>query len=99
LSKFWRDREEVSLREAVRKMTGLAAEVAGIVDRGLLLPGYRADIVVFDPEEVRDLSTYREPTRPPRGIACVINNGHVVIQDGEHTGARPGRAIRRDWST
>jgi N-acyl-D-amino-acid deacylase len=81
------------LEEAVRKMTSLPANVLGLMDRGLLRPGYAADLVLFDPETVKDNATYEQPAAYPAGVAYVIVNGATVIDKGQHTGARPGRAL------
>ena len=83
------------LEEAVRKMTALSAARFGLKDRGVLRAGAYADLVVFDPETVIDAATFDDPKRPAEGIAMVFVNGRPVWQDGAHTGARPGRALRR----
>jgi N-acyl-D-amino-acid deacylase len=83
------------LEDAVRKMTSLNAAKLGIEDRGLLRPGNWADVTVFDPERVIDRATYEAPFQYPEGIEYVIVNGQVVLEKGKHTGARPGRALRR----
>jgi N-acyl-D-amino-acid deacylase len=77
-------------------MTSLNAAKLGIQDRGLLRPGNWADITVFDPEKVIDRSTYTAPFQYSDGIDYVIVNGQVVLERGKHSGARPGRAIRRN---
>ncbi len=82
------------LEDAVRKMTSLNATKLGILDRGLLRVGNFADVVVFDPERIIDRSTYEEPFQYSEGIVHLVVNGRLVLQQGEHTGARPGRAIR-----
>jgi N-acyl-D-aspartate/D-glutamate deacylase len=64
-------------------------------DRGLLAPGYYADITIFDPQHVIDRATYTEPFQYGEGILYVIVNGQLVLDSGQHTGARPGRALRR----
>jgi N-acyl-D-aspartate/D-glutamate deacylase len=84
--------------DAVRKMTSLNATKAGLWQRGLLVPGYFADLTVLDPEQVQDRATYEEPFQYSEGIDYVIVNGQVVLDDGQHTGARPGRALRRAGS-
>ena len=76
-------------------MTGAPAARLGLTDRGRLADGLKADIVVFDPARVRALATYDEPRQFPAGIPFVIVNGGLVIDGGEHTGALPGRALRR----
>jgi N-acyl-D-amino-acid deacylase len=89
-------REDViSLQEAVRKMTGAPAQVMDFKDRGLLREGYVADITVFNPDEVEDVATFTDPQRYAAGIVYVIVNGEIVIEECEHTGKLPGRALRR----
>ncbi len=95
LGHYSRDLGVVKLEEMVRKMTSLPARRLGLADRGLLRPGHAADIVCFDPGRVRDNATYEEPRRLPDGIPHVIVNGEQVVVDGRHTGALPGRALRR----
>jgi len=95
LGEFVRERALLGLEEAVRKMTSAPAARLGLTDRGLLADGYRADVVVFDPATVRANATYDEPRRYPDGIEQVIVNGVAVISDGRHTGATPGRVLRR----
>jgi N-acyl-D-amino-acid deacylase len=95
LGRYARDLGLLSLREAVHKMTGAPARVLGLVERGLLREGYWADLTVFDPATVIDLATYEDPHRYPQGIATVIVNGVVVVDAGQHTGALPGRVLRR----
>ena len=79
----------------VRRMTGMPAARFGLVDRGALAPGMAADVVVFDPDTVIDNATFEAPRRLPTGIDYVIVNGTAVIDDGRHTGATPGRPLRR----
>jgi N-acyl-D-amino-acid deacylase len=95
LGEFVRDRALVGLEEAVRKMTSAPAARLGLTDRGVLRDGYWADVVVFDPATVRSNATYDDPRQFPTGIDVVIVNGEIVVDDGVHTGALPGRAIRR----
>lgn len=84
-----------SVEEAVRKMTSLTARQFGLKDRGILREGAYADLVVFDPETVLDKATFEDPKQPSVGIEMVLVNGRTVWQGGAHTGARPGRALRR----
>jgi N-acyl-D-amino-acid deacylase len=83
------------LETAIHKMTGLSASRFGLAGRGVLRPGAWADICVFDAETVIDRATFAEPTRPAAGIEHVFVNGSPVWSEGKPTGARPGRALRR----
>jgi len=82
------------LEDAVRKMTSMPAQRFGLLDRGLLRPGMRADVVVFDPETVADRATFQDPHQFPQGIEYVIVNGTVTVDGGNHTGARAGKVLR-----
>jgi N-acyl-D-amino-acid deacylase len=95
IGRYARDEGLLSLPQAVAKMTGGAAAALGMPDRGLLRPGQAADVVVFDPAAIIDRSTFDDPHQYPAGIETVIVNGAVVIDGGEHTGALPGRLLRR----
>ncbi len=95
LGEFVRDERLLSLPEAIRKMTSYPAQRLGIPDRGLLRDGMKADVVVFDPATVRATATYDQPRRFPDGIPYVIVDGALVVDGGAHTGATPGRALRR----
>jgi N-acyl-D-amino-acid deacylase len=95
LGRYVRERRTLTLEEAVRKMTSLAARHMGFTDRGLVAPGYRADLVLFDPNTVSDRSTPTNPTALSAGIVQVWVNGVTVYQDGKPTGAHPGRPVRR----
>jgi N-acyl-D-amino-acid deacylase len=95
LGQFVRDEQLLSLEEAVRKMTGAPAARLGLNERGLLRDGYAADVVVFDPARVRSNATYDQPRQYPDGIDYVAVNGELVVDAGLHTGALPGRALRR----
>jgi N-acyl-D-amino-acid deacylase len=94
LSRFVRERGLVSLEEAVRKMTSLPAGRFGFADRGLVKEGFRADLVLFDPDEVQDLSTFETPHRLSRGFDLVVVNGQIVREEGTPTCARPGMVLR-----
>jgi N-acyl-D-amino-acid deacylase len=94
LGEYVRGRHLLTLEDAVRKMTSLNAAKLGVTDRGLLRPGQYADVTVFDPKTVRDRATYLEPFAYGDGIAYVIVNGTVVLDQGRPTGRRPGRALR-----
>jgi N-acyl-D-amino-acid deacylase len=95
LGQFVRDEALLSMEEAVAKMTSMPAARLGLKDRGRIADGYVADLVVFDPATVRANATYDEPRQFPDGIEQVIVNGTLVVEDGRHTGALPGRALRR----
>ena len=94
LGHYVRDVKLFSLEEAVRKMTSLPAACFGLKDRGILKAGNYADLVIFDPDTITDSATFDDPIRPAQGIEQVIVNGRIVWKDGEHTGDRPGRALR-----
>lgn len=95
LGKYVREENVLSLEDAVRKMTCLPARRLGLRDRGMLVPGMRADITVFDPAAATDRATYTDPKQYPVGITYVLVNGRVAIEQGEHTGVLAGRALRR----
>lgn len=95
LGHYARDLGLLSLPRGVYKMTGGSAAALGLVDRGLLREGYRADISIFDPQTIADRATYEDPHQYAAGISTVIVNGVVVIDAGEHTGALPGQVLRR----
>jgi N-acyl-D-amino-acid deacylase len=90
-----REEQTLSLADCIRKMTSLPAQTLGLRDRGVLRDGFKADIAIFDPTRVRSPATLENPKQFPQGIDYVIVNGKVVIDRGQHTGATPGRALRR----
>ena len=94
LSDYVRERHVFSLEEAIRKMTSQPANRLGIADRGILRQGMKADVVVFDPKTVRDMSTYERPDQYSQGIDWVLINGTAVIANGSPTNALPGRILR-----
>jgi len=94
LGRYVRDEKLIPLEEAVRRLTGLPADNLRLTDRGRLIPGYFADVVVFDPATIRDHATYDRPHQYATGVQEVLVNGVPVIRDGEHTGALPGRVVR-----
>jgi N-acyl-D-amino-acid deacylase len=95
LGKYVRDEKVIALEEAVRRLTSLPATNLGIAERGALREGYFADVVVFDPKTVAARATYAEPHQYAAGVVHVFVNGTQVLKDGEHTGAKPGRRVRR----
>jgi N-acyl-D-aspartate/D-glutamate deacylase len=94
LGVYARQRHLLTLEDAVRKMTSLNAAKLGLADRGLLRPGLYADVTVFDPETVIDKATYLDPFQYGAGIAYVVVNGRLVLDQGRPTASRPGRALR-----
>jgi N-acyl-D-aspartate/D-glutamate deacylase len=82
------------LEEAIQRLTSLPARNLRLMGRGLLAPGYFADVVVFDPDRIQDHATYDDPHRYATGVVHVAVNGTLVVRDGEHTGALPGRFVR-----
>ncbi len=95
LAKYVRSENALTLEDAVRKMTSAAAEHAGLVRRGRIVPGYHADLTLFDPATVQDRSTPKEPHLTSQGIAQVWVNGKAVWRDGRTTGERPGQVLKR----
>ncbi|MGC8975941.1 MAG: amidohydrolase family protein, partial [Thermoprotei archaeon] len=95
IAKYVRELKVLSLSEAIRKMTSLPARKLGLHDRGLLRPGFKADIVVFNYYTVRDKATFENPHAYSAGIEYLLVNGELVIRGGKHTGAKPGRLLRR----
>jgi N-acyl-D-aspartate/D-glutamate deacylase len=91
---YWvREEGVLSLEEAIRKMTSMCATRFGLRDRGLIQPGAFADVVVFDYDELDDVSTIEEPLAYCKGVEYVLVNGQLVIDGSEHTGARPGKRL------
>ncbi len=95
LAVYVRELGLVRLEDMVRKMTSQPAQRLGLFDRGVLRPGAAADVVCFDADRVRDTATYESPRQAPDGVPYVLVNGELVIDGGRHTGATPGRALRR----
>jgi len=93
LSEYVRERHVFTVEEAVRKMTSLPADRLGLADRGILRPGMKADVVVFDPATVKDMATYENPARYSQGIDWVLVNGKAVVADGKPTNALPGQVL------
>ena len=95
LAEYVREERQLSLPNAIRKMTSFPAQRLGLQDRGVLRDGMAADVTVFDPHSVKAPATRTNPKQLPVGIEYVIVNGEVVVDRGRHTGALPGRAVRR----
>ncbi|PZR24848.1 MAG: aminoacylase, partial [Azospira oryzae] len=94
LGKYVRDEKVISLEEAIRKLTSLPASNLKIKKRGSLLPGYYADLAIFDPALIKDNATFEKPHQYSSGMVHVFVNGTQVLNNGEHTGARPGKVVR-----
>ena len=93
LGKYVREEKVITLAEAVRRLSGLPAENLGLDRRGFIKPGMFADVVVFDPATIADRATFEQPHQYAVGVRHVFVNGTHVLKDGEHTGAKPGRAL------
>lgn len=94
LARYVRETRVLSLPDAVRKMTSFPAWRAGLLDRGLLRPGMKADIAVFDDAKIQDQSTFERPHQYATGVHTVIVNGTIAFDNGQMTPARPGRVLR-----
>jgi N-acyl-D-aspartate/D-glutamate deacylase len=94
LGHYVRDQGVLTLPEAIRKMTSLPARILNLKDRGQIKEGFAADIAVFDPARVRETNSFERPKSYAEGVRYVLVNGVVVIDEGKHTGATPGRALR-----
>ena len=94
LRKYVREEKKLTLEEAIRKFSALPAQRMRLTDRGALKQGMWADVVVFDPESVRDVATFDDPNRLSEGMEYVLINGVPVIENGKMTGARPGKVLR-----
>lgn len=94
LGHYVRDEHVLTLEDAVRKMTSRAAIRVGVTDRGLLRPGLLADVTIFDPANIHDVSTFEDPLHYSTGVRWVLVNGKAVVADGRLTSERPGRVLR-----
>ncbi|MBN1286122.1 MAG: amidohydrolase family protein, partial [Anaerolineae bacterium] len=94
LARYVREQGALALEDAIRKMTSLPAQTHRLHDRGLLKVGLAADVVIFDPGVIQDHATFEDGRRLATGMDFVIVNGKIVLDEGRHTGATPGRALR-----
>jgi N-acyl-D-amino-acid deacylase len=94
LGKYVREERVIPLEEAIRRMTSFPAQNLKLQRRGRLAEGYYADVIVFDPEAIRDTATFQQPHQYAVGVHHVFVNGVQVLRDGEHTGAMPGRIVQ-----
>ena len=97
ISEYVRKHKLLSLPEAIRKMTSLPARKLRLWDRGLIRPGFKADITIFNYHSIKDTATYESPHNYPRGIEYVIVNGIIVVEEGRHTKAKAGRLLKSTW--
>jgi N-acyl-D-amino-acid deacylase len=95
LGYYARERKIFELPVAIKKMTSMPADQSGLKDRGRIARGKKADLVAFNAQTVKDVATYEDPHRYPQGIIHVFVNGTQVVQNGNHTGAKPGRILRK----
>lgn len=93
LGKYVRDKKVIPLEDAIRRMSSLAAQKFGLTDRGLLLPNYAADIVIFSEAEVNDMATFQKPHAYSKGFKYVIVNGELVVENEKHLGTKSGKAL------
>lgn len=94
LGYYARERQIFNLATAIKKMTTMPADQAGLQGRGRIAPGMKADLVIFDAKTVKDRATFEKPHQYPSGIEYVLVNGQVVVKQGKHTGTRPGQVLR-----
>jgi N-acyl-D-amino-acid deacylase len=97
LAHYVRDLGLLSWAEGIRKMTSATARRIGCLDRGIVRPDFKADLVVFDPDTLRDTATYENPISYPEGVHFVVVNGVLVVDENQTTGATPGRALREPY--
>ncbi len=95
IAKYVREDGALALEDAVRRMSSLAAHRLGLEDRGLVVPGMAAHLLLFDPEAIQDAATFADPLRYATGIDSALVNGDPVIDEGALEEARPGRLLRR----
>jgi N-acyl-D-amino-acid deacylase len=93
LARYVREKHVLTLQEAVRKMTSMPAQRVGLADRGVLRPGMKADVAVWDPDRIQDKATFEQPHQYAEGVNWVLVNGVVVFDGSAMTPARPGRML------
>lgn len=94
LGRYVRELKTIALEDAIRKMTSLPARRFNLTDRGLLLPGMAADIVIFDPDKIMDKATFDKSHAYAEGMDYVFVNGAPVIENGKHNGTKPGKPLK-----
>ncbi|MCU0320837.1 MAG: amidohydrolase family protein [Chitinophagaceae bacterium] len=95
LGKYVREEKVLTLEEAIRRMTSLPAQKFQLNNRGLLREGFAADVLIFNEQEVKDLSTFSQPHQYSTGFKYILVNGVLTVENGEHTGARAGKSLRK----
>jgi N-acyl-D-amino-acid deacylase len=95
LGRYVREEKLLTLEDAVRRMTSFPANRLGIKDRGMIAEGYVADLVIFDPDRIRDRATYEYPRRFSEGIDYVSVNGKILLEKGELKKGQPGKVLRK----
>lgn len=95
LGKYVREEGKLKMEEAIRKMTSLPAQTFGLRKKGILREGFDADIVLFNPDTVKDTSTFDDPSQDPIGIPWVLVNGEIAVENGRVAGVQSGRVLRR----
>jgi N-acyl-D-aspartate/D-glutamate deacylase len=93
LARYVREKKVLTLEDAVHKMTAMPADRLKLFDRGLLRPGMKADLAIFDPARVQDTATFKKPHQYAEGFLWVLVNGKPVIANGKLTSERPGRVL------
>ena len=94
IARYVKARQVLTLEDAVRKMTSWPASRMRLHDRGAIRQGLWADVTIFNYDRLNDVATYQDPTAYPTGIDYVLVNGEVVVDQGQHTGAKPGMVLR-----
>ena len=94
IAEYVRKRKVITLEDAVRKLTSLPATRMRLFDRGALREGLWADLTIFDFDRIQDNATYENPVAVPTGVDYVLVNGQIVVDEGKHTGAKPGKVLR-----
>ena len=96
LGRYVREQNAISLEKAIQKMTSLPAQTFGLYQKGILRPGLDADIVIFDPDTIMDMSTFNDAMKPPKGISQVIVNGRLSMENEKIVGTASGKVLRRE---
>jgi N-acyl-D-aspartate/D-glutamate deacylase len=94
IAEYVKKRGVITLEDAIRKMTSLPAARMRLFDRGAIREGLKADVTIFDYNKISDTATYEHPASLPTGIDYVLVNGQIVVDQGRHTGAKPGVVLR-----